>query len=303
MNSNGIADGNLGTAAVALWASCVQPVNLKRIPIIRAHENYFGRVAWLREFGAITLAETHYAANTTVPNHRREFPGFFMPLRGAFELVRGSSRSRIWRGRASYHNPEDVSSLRVLTPGARGFNVEVREGWTAAFAALPERITLRGSKIPLILAQLHRELRVQDAASALAVQGLVLQAMAELTREVQTSSSKPPLWLRQAVGFLADNVGDRVDMKHLAAVAGIGARDVMKGFKRFFNRTPAEYLRCHRIAMARQRLVETGESIAQVANDLGFYDQAHFCHEFKKATGCSPTEYRKLVGSQESNEK
>jgi AraC family transcriptional regulator len=281
----------------------VQVMNPTGIPVIGAHGNYFGRVAWLGKFAGITLAETHYTTDTLVPNHRHEFPGFFMPLRGAFELICGSNRSRIWSGRASYHNPEDVRSFRVLSQSARGFNVEVRDGWAEAFAASPGRVTLPGSRIPMILAQLHRELRVQDAASTLAVQGLVLQATAELTREKRTNFSEPPLWLKQAARFLTDNVGDRIDMTQLTAVAGIGARDVMKGFKKFFNRTPAEYLRCRRIATARQRLAETREPIARVASEVGFYDQAHFCHEFKKATGCSPREYRKLMGSRESGER
>jgi AraC family transcriptional regulator len=301
-NSGDIVGSDLDMAAVVPWGSRVRVSNRTGIPVIGVDENYFGRVAWLRRFASITLAETHYTTNTVVPSHRPEFPGFFMPLRGAFELVCGSKRTRIWRGRASYHNPEDVRSLRVLSPGASGFSVELREGWAGTFIASPERVTLPGSKIPVIMAQLHRELHVQDEACPLAVQGLVLQATAELTREVRTNVSQPPLWLRQAVRFLADNIGDRIDMKQLADVAGIGSRDLMKGFKRYFNRTPAEYLRCHRIAMARQRLAETREPIARVANEFGFYDQAHFCHEFKKATGCSPTEYRNLVGSRGSGE-
>jgi len=302
MNSNGIVDEDLNTAEVVPSLPGVYASNPTEIPVIGVHENYFGRVARLREFGDVTLAEKAYPANTVVPNHRRKFPGFFMPLRGTFEFVCGSNSSRIWRGRATYHNPQDVLSFRVLSLGGSGFDVEVRDGWTGAFATSQQRITVLGSKIPVILAQLDCELRVRDAASALAVRGLVLQAMAGLTREIRSSFPHPPQWLMHAVGFLADNVGDRIDMKRLSAVAGIAARDVIKGFRQFFDRTPAEYLRCHRIAMARQRLAETSEPIARVANEFGFYDQAHFCHEFKKATGCSPSEYRKLVGSRGSDQ-
>jgi AraC family transcriptional regulator len=271
------------------------------VPVIGAHGDCFGRIARLGEFAGIRLTETHYTSETIVPNHRHDFPGFFMPLRGKFEFVCGPNRTELGAGRACYHSPSDVHSFRVLSRSASALDVEVRGEREEGFAAWCEQVTSRGSRIPAILAQLRRELRVQDSGSALAVEGLILQATAELKREKCTISSEPPLSLKRAVQFLTENIGERIDLKQLAAVAGIGPRDLLRGFKRFFDGTPAEFVRGRRIAVARQRLAETEEPIALLANEIGFYDQAHFSHEFKKATGCSPREYRELVGLRESD--
>jgi AraC family transcriptional regulator len=300
--SRGLRARDTEGAVIARWSNGVPPADAREIPEVAVSGNCFGRVAWLGRFSDVTLSETQYASDTVVPSHRHKFPAFFMPLRGSFEIACGPDQFRIGSGRACYYAPEDVHRLRVLSHSASALNVEVRCGSADAFAFSQRRMTRPGSKIPMILMQLHHELRIQDAASMQAVGGLVLQATAELARERKTDSCEPPLWLKQAARFLTDNVSERIDMKQLTAVAGIGARGLFRAFKRFFNRTPAEYLRGQRIAVARQLLEETSDPIARVAGDVGFYDQAHFCHEFKKATGCSPREYRELMGLRESCE-
>jgi hypothetical protein len=39
--------------------------------------------------------------------------------------------------------------------------------------------------------------------------------------------------------------------------------------------------------------MESPQSLAGVANDVGFYDQSHFARVFKRTTGMTPGEYRR----------
>jgi len=285
--------------AVVRWGSRVRVNGSSEIREVAGHGNCFGRIVRLGRFSVITLSETHHSLDSSVGMHRHKFPGFFMPLQGTFEVAIGEDKFRLGNGRACYYSAEDAHSSRAVSGSASALNVEVRCGSTDAFAPSRHRITRPGSRIPMILMQMHHELRLQDAASMQAVQGLALQATAELIRDKTADRCEPPLWLKEAAQFIAANVAERIDMKALTSVAGTGTRDLFRAFKKFFNRTPAEYLREQRIAVARQLLAETTVPIARVASDVGFYDQAHFCHEFKKATGCSPREYREVVGLRE----
>ena len=48
-----------------------------------------------------------------------------------------------------------------------------------------------------------------------------------------------------------------------------------------------------RIRKAKDYLLNTGYSIQQIADDVGYNDEKYFSRLFKKITGISPTEYRK----------
>lgn len=49
----------------------------------------------------------------------------------------------------------------------------------------------------------------------------------------------------------------------------------------------------HLIGIAKQRLASTADDVAVIAYDLGFQYPQHFTRQFKRATGMSPTEYRR----------
>lgn len=54
-----------------------------------------------------------------------------------------------------------------------------------------------------------------------------------------------------------------------------------------------EYILKVRIDMARRYLSETGMTIAEISDKLGFSSQRYFSTAFKRATGLSPSEFRK----------
>lgn len=49
--------------------------------------------------------------------------------------------------------------------------------------------------------------------------------------------------------------------------------------------------------MAKDRIVNTNQSVSEIAYGLGFQYAQHFSRLFKKNVGCSPNEYKKLNGS------
>ena len=66
---------------------------------------------------------------------------------------------------------------------------------------------------------------------------------------------------------------------------------LIRRFTRKFGLSPSRYLRNLRCVSAKA-LMREGLTVAQVAQELGFSDQAHFTREFKKIHGITPGRYR-----------
>ena len=63
-------------------------------------------------------------------------------------------------------------------------------------------------------------------------------------------------------------------------------------FKETVGITPAEYVTMQKIELAKRRLIEGEESIAELAYNLGYSSSNYFCSVFKKMMNCSPQNYR-----------
>ena len=81
-------------------------------------------------------------------------------------------------------------------------------------------------------------------------------------------------------------------MATLAKIAGVHPTHLARTFRRLHGCTVGDYVRWLRLEKAKGALSATEKSVALVAVESGFYDQAHFCRLFKAAYGMTPSEYR-----------
>lgn len=82
--------------------------------------------------------------------------------------------------------------------------------------------------------------------------------------------------------------GGRVRVEALAARTGWSARHLGARFATEVGLSPKAAARVARFDRARRRAVRGG-TLADLAADCGFYDQAHLAREFRALAGCSPT--------------
>lgn len=73
--------------------------------------------------------------------------------------------------------------------------------------------------------------------------------------------------------------------------------------QRSLSRTPLQLLHQRRLHEAKLRLERSGDTVQEIANQLGFDDATNFSHFFKKNIGLPPGAYRKLVRESQGVEK
>jgi len=84
-------------------------------------------------------------------------------------------------------------------------------------------------------------------------------------------------------------------VNELAAEIGVSCRHLTRQFERAVGLSPKEFGRVSRFLQALQ-VMTAGKalSLTDVALDCGFFDQAHFSHEFRELAGMSPGELLKF---------
>ena len=79
----------------------------------------------------------------------------------------------------------------------------------------------------------------------------------------------------------------------LARMAGMSTGGFIRAFKSWFGLSPANYLINVRVREAGYLLINTEESIEQVAQKTGFPNRAYFTRAFSKVVGQPPAAFRR----------
>lgn len=106
---------------------------------------------------------------------------------------------------------------------------------------------------------------------------------------------KMPEYFINAVSFINANYCDStLSAEKICKSAGISATNLRLLFKKYYQKTPTEYITELRLEYARG-LISCGTPIEQSAEQSGFNDSKYFARVVKKYFGCTPREL-KLYG-------
>lgn len=103
---------------------------------------------------------------------------------------------------------------------------------------------------------------------------------------------QPYLELASVADYIKAHSTEPISVKHLARIAGLSVRQFERKFHETFRTTPKHYLMRLRVLRACDDLLETRQSITEIALAAGFCDHSAFARHFRKHMGVSPREYR-----------
>ncbi|WP_337271170.1 helix-turn-helix domain-containing protein [Oryzifoliimicrobium ureilyticus] len=89
-------------------------------------------------------------------------------------------------------------------------------------------------------------------------------------------------------------LGDyRMSIADMAATVGLSESWFASVFKQTTGKTPLQWQLSKRVELAKTMLCEGGMTVAGIANQLGFSDQAHFTKVFRQIAGETPAAWRR----------
>ena len=145
---------------------------------------------------------------------------------------------------------------------------------------------------------MYREFREGDKFSALVLESIATELLIAASRQVTRGREvQPPQWLKKTKEILHTNFTEPPSLTYLAKAVEVHPTHLARVFRQFERCTVGDYIREVRINYARQRMLESNDSLVEIALAAGFADQTHFTRSFKRVTGMTPREFRRLFAT------
>src|ERR1700680_2935299 len=98
---------------------------------------------------------------------------------------------------------------------------------------------------------------------------------------------------RRATEVLSENLSGRIRLSEVAQECGLSISHFARSFKASFGVSTHRWLVQRRIERSQDLLIQTRESLSDIAEQAGFADQAAFTHTFHQIVGMSPGRWRR----------
>ncbi len=256
-----------------------------------------GSVLRHKKHGALSLLEVEYRAGLYIPEHSHAPAGICLVLDGAFKERVSRLDWVCQRGMVAFHPPALSHRNEFCLGPARALAVVLEPQWLQAHfegVSLPARSVRAGTIAAASVAAIYREFQLDDGCSAMAIEGLVVQFMAEILRTHQGKSvgGRPPAWIRRVLELLHDRFRDGLRLASVSAEVDVHPVHLARTFRAIVGCTMGGYMRRLRLEWARQHLANSDLPLVEIALLAGYSSQAHFSFAFRDASGTTPSRYR-----------
>jgi AraC family transcriptional regulator len=252
-----------------------------------------------QDFPGFKLNESLAIGTPFVPMHFHDEPHITLTLSGACRETYRAKTHELVSLTTTYFHPGESHKLDVMGESFRSFDIQFAPDWLKRTLkrdlSPPALLSDNASSIQWLALRLYKEFKEPDEFSTLAIEGLLLEMLADLGRSSKrVNRRRLPSWLSKVSQMLRDDVSRRLTLSELADCAGVHPSHLVQVFRAHHQCTPGEFMRRLRIEASIQAMSDPRLSLADISLAAGFSDQSHFSRVFKRTTGMTPARFRLL---------
>jgi len=272
-------------------------------PVRRCFNEQFadlpGRLIRRREIGSFTLSEMVCPNEVVLGRRAHQHVYVTFVIEGSFREKYSSGEAITCRAGALRLMPAAVMHESGIQAGTRCLHIGSDPAKLDNLQQRPatrKPVEVNSLAATWLAHRLYAEFSRDDAASAMALEGLILETLAEIARsEMQENREGAPQWLRRATEIVETRFLQRLCLTEIASEVGVHYVHLSRQFHKYNRCTVGELIRRRRVQYACQLLAYSRTPLAEIALTCGFSDQSHLSFLFKRYMGLSPSKFRSLA--------
>lgn len=144
---------------------------------------------------------------------------------------------------------------------------------------------------------IHAEYKSKTVGYIDALRSMLILLLIYTLRQTNKTSATLPQGLssnfNDVISYIIKNYHEKISLQELADLAFVSKEHLSREFKKRTGKNITEFIIDLRVAKAKDLLVNTSKSIAEIANIVGYSNVKHFSKVFGRKTQVSPTVYRR----------
>lgn len=114
----------------------------------------------------------------------------------------------------------------------------------------------------------------------------------QILKSATITTPREEAFLQQVIQIIHANMDDEYfSVSHLAKQLYLSSSQVSRKLHVLVKQPAGQLIRQIRLRHAAHLLLHTTDSIGEIAFNVGFKNQGHFCRSFKQYFGCTPSSY------------
>ena len=244
----------------------------------------------------LLLTKTAYQANKEIPTHLHQESYLAVVIAGDYRELGKDFDDTVKPGASIYHPGREVHKNYIGKAGATLLNLEMPDSFweQKGLADLKpaQRILGQDPRYLDYATRISDEMANPKRLGLIGIEGLALQIL-DLFLRLNNQPEEAPRLLEKVDGFLHEHFSQPLTIDQIAGKFEVSAGWLSRKFRQHYGENISDRIIRLRINEAIRLLNNTNKTLAEIAVNVGFFDQSHFTRTFKKKRGTSPGHYRR----------